>query len=51
MPDRSERQRLLPFVGKYVQVRGEVSERNGTHAIAIQVIKELKSVKLVTDAQ
>jgi len=51
MPDRDQRQRLIPFVGKYVKVSGTVYERAGTHAIAIGQIIEMKDVHLVTDAQ
>jgi len=51
MPDKDQRQRLLPFVGKYVKVSGTLYERGGTHAIAIDQIIEMKDVHLVTDAQ
>jgi hypothetical protein len=51
MPDKDQRERLMPFVGKYVRVTGPVFERNGTHAIAIQTIEELKNVPLKTDAE
>jgi DNA/RNA endonuclease YhcR with UshA esterase domain len=51
MPDKDQRRRLMPFVGKYVQVTGKVFEREGTHAIAIQDIKEMKEVHLITDAK
>jgi len=50
MPDKDQRQRLMPFVGKYVKVTGEVFEPAGTHAIAIKRITEMKGVRLVTDA-
>lgn len=46
MPDSSQRQKLLPFVGKYVQVKGISFERNGTHAIVITQITEMKGVRL-----
>jgi hypothetical protein len=36
----------MPFVGKYVRVTGQVFERAGTHAIAIQEIHEVKNVHL-----
>jgi hypothetical protein len=49
MPDQDQRSRLMPFVGKYVRVRGQVFERRGTRAIMIQNIAELKEVHLVTD--
>jgi hypothetical protein len=49
MPDSDQRERMMPFVGKYVQATGPAFTRNGTHAIAITQIKELKSVHLDTD--
>jgi DNA/RNA endonuclease YhcR with UshA esterase domain len=49
MPDADEQQKLMPFLGKYVQVTGTVYERKGTHAIAISEIKELKDVHLTID--
>jgi hypothetical protein len=51
MPDKDQRQRLMPFLGKYVQVSGPVFEREGTHAIAIQDLKEMKEVHLITNAK
>jgi hypothetical protein len=51
MPDEDQRALLMPFVGKYVRIRGHVYEREGTHAIVIQDIKELPEVHLVTDAE
>ncbi len=42
MPDYGQRQKLMPFVGKYVRVNGIVFERNGTHAIVIAGIMEMK---------
>jgi hypothetical protein len=50
MPDSSQRVKMMPFVGKYVQATGAVFDRNGTRAIAITQIKELKSVHIDTDA-
>jgi hypothetical protein len=46
MPDEDQRQRLMPFLGKYVRASGAVYERKGTHAIAISEIEELKNVHL-----
>jgi hypothetical protein len=46
MPDPSQHEKLMPFIGMYVRVRGTVFERNGTRAIVIKDIKELKDVKL-----
>jgi hypothetical protein len=51
MPDQDQRQRLMPFLGKYVRVTGPVFERNGTRAIAIRTIEEVKGVPLKTDAE
>ena len=51
MPDKDQRQRLMPFLGKYVQVTGPVFEREGTHAIAVLNIKEMKEVHLITNAK
>ena len=51
MPDKSQRERLLPFVGKYVAVTGVLYEREGAHAIAIKEITEIKDVHLITDAK
>ena len=51
MPDSSQREKMMQFVGKYVQATGPAFERNGTHAIAITQIKELKSVHIDTDAR
>ncbi len=46
MPDVSQRERLMPFVGKYVRVTGQVRRRNGTRTIVIKTISEMKDVKL-----
>jgi hypothetical protein len=51
MPDIDQREKLMPFLGKYVRVTGQVFERAGTHAIAIKQIEELKGVHLITDAE
>lgn len=51
MPDIDQRQKLIPFVGKYVRITGTVFERKGTRAIAIGSIKEMKSVHLITNAE
>jgi hypothetical protein len=50
MPDKDQRQRLMPLLGKYVKATGTVYERSGTRAIAIDHIVEMKDVHLVTDA-
>jgi len=46
MPDSDQREKMMPFVGKYVQASGPMFTRNGTHAIAITEIKELTNVHL-----
>ena len=51
MPDYDQRQKLMPFVGKYVQANGIVFERNGTRAIVITEIKEMKDVHLTLDGE
>ena len=40
MPDTDERSKLIPFVGKYVSVRGDIYQRKGLHAIVVKEIKE-----------
>ncbi|HEX6496977.1 MAG TPA: hypothetical protein VF018_15905 [Acidobacteriaceae bacterium] len=50
MPDPSQRQLLMPYIGKYVRASGEVFERNGTRAIAIKDIHELKAQRLNSKA-
>lgn len=51
MPDSDQREKMMPFVGKYVQATGAVFERKGTRAIAITQIEELKSVHLDTSEE
>ena len=51
MPDYSQRKKLMPFVGKYVQVKGISFERNGTHAIVITDIREMKGVHLTLEGE
>ena len=51
MPDVDQREKMMPFVGKYVRVSGTVYERKGTRAIVISKIEELKDVHLKTNAQ
>jgi hypothetical protein len=51
MPDADQRQKLMPFVGKYVRASGTVFERTGTHAIVIAEIQEMKDIHLKTDGQ
>jgi hypothetical protein len=51
MPDTDQRQKLMPFLGKYVRARGSAYERNGTRAIVITEIEELKDVHLTIEDQ
>jgi hypothetical protein len=51
MPDADQRKKLMPFVGKYVQASGTVFERNGTRAIVIAEIKEIKGVHLTLEGE
>ena len=51
MPDAGEREKLMPFVGKYVRASGTVFERHGTHAIIIAEIKEMKEVHLTLEGE
>jgi hypothetical protein len=51
MPDSDQRQKLMPFLGKYVRVSGTIYERKGTHAIVIHEIQELKDVHLTIEDQ
>jgi len=51
MPDEDQRQRLVPFLGKYVRASGTVYERKGTRAIVINEIEELKDVHLTIEDQ
>lgn len=51
MPDYSQSQKLMPFVGKYVRVNGIAFERNGTHAIVITEITEMKEVHVTVEEE
>jgi hypothetical protein len=51
MPDTDQREKLMPFVGKYVRASGTVFERQGTRAIVIAEIDEMKSVHLTLEGQ
>ena len=50
MPDKSQRERLMPFVGKYVIASGQVYERGGMHAIVISEIKVNRNKQIQADA-
>jgi hypothetical protein len=51
MPDKDQREQLMPFIGRFVRVTGKVYERAGTRAIAIEDIREMKGVHLDSNAQ
>jgi len=39
IPDTSQREKLMPFVGDYVEITGEMFQRSGIKAIVINQIK------------
>jgi hypothetical protein len=45
LPDTSEREKLMPFVGSYVEITGEMYQRSGIKAIVIQQIKKTDDAK------
>jgi hypothetical protein len=45
LPDTSQREKLMPFVGSYVEVTGEMFQRSGIRAIVIQQIKKTDDAK------
>lgn len=45
LPDVSQRERLMPFVGQYVEVTGEMYERSGMKAIVIKSIQKADDSK------
>lgn len=45
IPDASEREKLMPFVGSYVEVTAEMFQRSGIKAIVIQQIKKVDNPK------
>jgi len=51
MPDYDQRRKLMPFVGKYVRANGIAFERNGTRAIVITSIREMKEVHLTLEGE
>jgi hypothetical protein len=51
MPDTSQNEKLMPYLGKFVRVSGTVYTRSGTRAITIEKIEEMKDVKLNTNAK
>ena len=51
MPDYSQMKKLMLFVGKYVRANGIAFERNGTHAIVIAEIREMKDVQVTIERE
>src|SRR5215467_13105306 len=51
MPDYTQKQKLMPFLGKYVRVNGIAFERNGTRAIVITEIAEMKEVHVTLEEE
>jgi hypothetical protein len=45
IPDTSEREKLLPFIGSYVEITGEMFQRSGMKAIVIQRISKADDAK------
>jgi hypothetical protein len=45
IPDTSEREKLMPFVGSYVEVTAEMFQRSGIKAVVIQQIKKADGAK------
>ena len=41
IPDKAVRNRMLPYVGKYVRASGRLFERGGLHAISIDKIEAI----------
>jgi hypothetical protein len=51
MPDLDQRQKLMPFLGKYARPSGMVCERKGRRRIMIKTIEELKDADLTIEDQ
>lgn len=51
MPDPSQREKMMPFVGKQVRATGTVYRRNGTRTIVISDIKEVKGIKVRNETE
>ncbi|MGA7630924.1 MAG: hypothetical protein WCB11_09155 [Terriglobales bacterium] len=45
IPDTSVRDKLMPFVGSYVEVTGDVYERSGMKAVVIRQLKKTKETE------
>jgi hypothetical protein len=51
MPDYSQKKKLMPFLGKYVRVKGIAFERKGTYVIVITEITEMKDVHVTLEGE
>jgi hypothetical protein len=51
MPDPSQREKMMPFVGKQVRATGTVYRRNGTRSIVISQIKEVKGIRVHNESE
>jgi hypothetical protein len=45
IPDVSQREKLMPFVGEYIEVNGDFYERSGIKAIVIRKIQKADDTK------
>lgn len=45
IPDVSQREKLMPFVGSYVEASGDAFHRAGINAIVIQQLKKIDDAK------
>lgn len=45
IPDTSQREKLMPFVGSYVEITGEMYQRSGMKGIVIQQIQKTDDSK------
>ena len=51
MPDPSQREKMMPFVGKQVRATGTVYRRNGTRSMVISQIREVKGIKVHNESE
>ena len=51
MPDPSQREKMMPFVGKQVRATGTVYRRNGTRSMVISQIEEVKGIKIHNESE
>jgi len=46
LPDEPVREKLVPYAGKFVRASGQVFERGGSHAIAIEKLEVIEEASL-----